>query len=573
MSEYSTIVVVDRDIYAKIELYRKILEKSEFGTLLKKAKFISDDSAGELSSAELNNAENTFYLYGLICKEKYTECYRQIEENRKTYQNSGYYMIFCCKKYCEPYDMSKSSAESVKKTFAFGIVEDENPQKQTLSGSVDFTESEMDEIRCIKLLSTLMAICPHGDMHKAKIFDSYYTLADVRLSYKHIYLSVLHKLSRYADIIAGLQKNIRLHNDIISELNNKKPVICRGNYSETGLETETLKEFSQYGNMVELRRSLENVYGNSVKSIKGFVRGKINVARLAMAEAEEHCPTAVVQDQNSHSVVDVVTSEETPVYMTLTEVDEKYEIQPERILERPEERVPFDAVRLGAALPVAREFEKRGRLPIGKTILATLAGVLIFAVFVSAVYLARYFNAGFNGVDWYDFAVVVGVPVAAVLCAGLVVVAVQLIQRAHCKNVFKQLHKSLKDFLADAGSWCEAVKKYIDIYLTVFYNNHIKYSRIRKLENEIISLENEIKIFEGQIKPINDKADKIYRLFGGAIEVPENETDRDGRIIKTATRIIEEEITKYAQNAPENIPWLEAFKFGAGNMSGCGGAQ
>jgi len=158
MDKYSTMVIVSRDIYSKIEFYRQFLEKSEFGILLERTCFVCDDSVGELSPAGLSNLRTCISMYGLISKEEYTRHYAEAEKMRIEYPNPNYYMLFCQEKYCdEAYNTSELADASVLKTFSIGVVEENDFAKEELD-----QEALRDELRCIKLLALCFSVCIHN---------------------------------------------------------------------------------------------------------------------------------------------------------------------------------------------------------------------------------------------------------------------------------------------------------------------------------------------------------------------------------------------------------------------------
>lgn len=585
MDEYSTIVFVDRDIYAKIELYRQFLEKAEFGTALEKTLFISTDSAEEIPSAGLSNARNCLYLYGLISKSEYIERYNEIEKLRQEYQNPNFYMLFCKENYPDggEYNTSDSSNGSIKRCFSIGIIEEDDMGEADDDAS-DSIEELRDDLRCIKLLSLAMAICMYNKGGTSAHMRTYYESANIDIDYKSVYYAVLYELNKCADRINRKRSLIAANKKKIDELKAERPRKCTGNFnaSTNFEELDTLEEFSSYKSMAELRRALEICHAKADAAVREDVEDKVKVARRALAMAEQQAST-YTEDTRSPLKVSVDEKEIYNEYMAATEVEDEKDVPTaEDLLTRGtcgdgmDAGAEFDAVKLHSVLPLANEFEKSEKPSFGKLMLTSLCGIGLFVLCVTSVYLARYLKWGtLQGADAYDVMRMTLLPIGLLLAGGLVGLVVMLVRYIQSRNIFKSLYAALSDFIASSKTKCENIKNYINNYLTVYYNYHLKYGRIKKLEEDNVQHSKDIEKIQITASPFNALAEKICILAGCDMPVPDMEVEEDGRLIRTVTMVIEDEInaakTEFGntERTPKaGIAWIKRLALGMGNING-----
>lgn len=585
MDGYSTIVFIDRDIYAKIELYRQFLEKAELGTALEKTIFISTDSAEEIPSAGLAHAENCLYLYGLISKNEYVERYNAIEELRKEYQNPNFYMLFCRENYPVDgeYNMSKSSKGVVKSCFSIGIIEEDDMK---LDKSIDGEDADelRDDLRCIKLLSLAMAICKYNQGTGTAHMKTYYESANIDVDYKRVYYAVIYELNKYAEQITKMKSRIAANKKSIEALKAKAPQKCEGHFGNGAdfSEADMLEEFSKYKSMEELRRDMEIKHAKADATVRKDITDKIRIARYALAEAEAKASLTYTSHSKNPLDVAIVEDAGSLEYMSVYNADEKDIPTSGDLLTRGtrgegvDAAKEFDAVKLHSVIPLANEFESSEKPSFGKLMLTTLCGMGLFALCVASVYLARYLRWGaLQGVDAYDVMKVTLLPVGLLLAGGIAGLIVMLIRYLISRSVFKRLHAALSDFIASRKDMCENIKNYINKYLTVYYNYHLKYSRIEKLEEDNVQLGKDIDRIQKQAAPFNAFAQKICILAGENIPVPEMEVEKNNRVIRTVTMIIEDEIkaaeTEFGDltRTPRmGIAWLKRLAIGIGNVDG-----
>lgn len=576
MKEYRTIIVVKREIFEKIELYRQFLEKSEFGTDLDRALFVADDSVEDISSAELTHMTTCIYLYGKIGKDEYESYYNLIEEKRKAFQNTAFYMLFCRDSSIgSPYGESEPAEETVNRTFSIEIFENRS----------EFADELEEELRYIKLLSLALAIAKDNETGDCVEFESYYMNACITPNYKNIYYSIMHSLSTDADKKNEKRRKIALNTEIIKTLKKKRNSKCEGIYGMAepeGLKIE-LKPFSSYDSMDTLQRDMEVTYRAICTETEESVARKINIARYALAIEEEFAPEFVeVVNDGSVGFEIIETAQRHQKFMNITEIPPEKEmeddVKPETLLSRPFMDKSFELFGLRAMFPLAEYFEKSKNEKLSPTFFSFIGFALFFAVISGGLYLLRYFmGGGLNGAGRREAIIMCTAPAVALLLAGLVALLLQGIRRMRCKKFFKSVYKRLSSFLNDTASFLEGIRDYINKYLTVYYNNHIKHSRINSLEEEIVVLDREIDEINKKVSPINRLADIICQLNGERITLPEVSPNRNEgreslsmRICLERAVVAETEVINPGCVCNTVTPWATRIAYGVGNQSSGG---
>jgi len=576
MKEYRTIIVVSSRIWDKIELYRKFLEKSEFGTELNQALFVTDDSVEELSSTELNKVQTCLFLYDMLTEKEYADYYGLIEEKRKEYQNTAFYMLFCQDPTLgKPYAESEQNETSVLKTFSIEIIDDKFVDDISLAA----------ELRCIKLLTLALAIAKHNEGGSYLEFNSFYMNAYLTPDYKNIYFSIMHSLSGEADKINAKRRRIKINASVVDFLEKKASVSCEGKFeaSDEDFSCE-LKPFSSYGKMDTLQREMENVYNQACDATEKAVARSIHVARSALAVEEMFPPefVEVIED----GVVSFEVNENAKRfqnYMTTREVEPEEEAgvaRPADLLSRPFADDEFEFVNMRSVFPLAGNFEKSRKEKLSPTILTSIGFAVVFAVFSALIYFARYHTDGrLIGVNKREALIICALPPIALVLAGVVALLVQVFRRHRCKNFFKDIYKRLNGFLNRRVSLIKVIKEYINKYLTVYYNNHIKHSRIASLRNESAVLEHEISEIEKAAVPSNNAAEIVSQLNGARIALPTVQPDRmEGEASLSMKVCLEKAVeTKTEITGVDNVyskmqtPWTGKIAFGQGNLNTGGG--
>ncbi len=580
MKNYRTIIVINQEIYTKIELYRQFLEKSEFKSCLDRAIFLRDDSVEEIPSTELNTVENFVYLFGTINKEQYEAHYNSIEEKRKKYQNAVHYMLFCrdeCQE--EAYDESEGADPFVHKTYALGILGEDLETDADEAGLTD-------DLNCLKLLALAMAICRFNEGKGDAHFESYYMCVNVKLDYKNIFYAIMHSLSKEADLINEKEREIKMNEEMVSLLKKKKANKCEGNYGDVDTadtETGLKSKFSDYKNISTLQRDMEVAFKIGSESLEQSISKKIDVARCALAIEEEFKPEFRLTTEDGKVELELVENAKYfQNYMSITEVEKEKEAQevaqPADLLKKPVLEENPDFIQFRALVPLAKDFDENRKFKPWVTLLAGLCFAVLFALISGLVYFVRYITMGLVGVAWSDVVKTLAIPAAGLLLTGVAGLLIYLIRYLICKSIFKNVYKGLKKFLDSRKDISNKIKEYINKYLTVYYNYHIKHSRIEKLHEENAVLENEIKIIKGKVTPINDVADTICLLNGGDIEIPKLVPDEaDGEEALSMKKQLEKsvEITTVVNCSDGAIktvtPWASEISYGVGNLNSEGG--
>lgn len=560
MGEYKTIVIVQDSLFETMEKYRFLLERSEFGTMLKSACFVNENSAGELSSAELKTC---IFLYGLLNKEEHTRLYNAIEESKSA--NAQCYMLFCQKQYNEePIAQSRPVKGQIRHTYDIGIIESDE-YKEAEENRDRFRE----ELRCLRLLSLALAIAKHNEGPSQAGCSFYYATAKVELNFQNIYLAVLYMLLTYAEDIKLKRQTIRAAEAEIERLEKQKPKKCVGIYgtdkmpSFKGMEAGSFKD-----NMEKMRRNMEMTYTNSKQTMENAIASKIKIARTALAAVEKQ----EVLDSEQGEAVDVSQSPVVLKYMTFSDVKDSEVSLPEDLLQRPDEKASFNAECLHRIFPLAKEFEAKEKPHLGKALFAALCFALLFFVLVGFVYGTRVIKSGLQDVFVSDIVLLTVMPIALVLLIGIIGFFVQWMQHRLCKNVFKEIYMALQAYLAAAASLCNSVENYINTYLTVYYNYHIRKAKIEKLHDKILYLKTEIEKIEKKAEPLNALAELIQFLSEGKVSSVSSDKTGVGEMIS------QEDIKQIIQNAqtefsPESkgtntqCVWIKGLSYGIGNMN------
>ncbi len=585
--EYNTLIVVEEKLYPLMEVYRAILEKSEFGTQMEHARFVSEDSVGDLPSTEWAHITCCIYLYGWISQTVYQDCYHGIEQLRKAHQNTNFYLLFCQDRFNEPpYGNSeKIEGNLVLPTQSIGIIEETD-----FSASATKADSLKEDLRIFKLLAVAQAIYRHHHDHDQTRFQYTYMTANVHLRYQSFYEAVIYQLNEYSVQTRKKEQLIAGKREAIEILKTEKPRLCKGKFAPevTFFEGVDLQDYSRRDSMEKLRRDMEITYDGCREAMQKNIENKIHVARCALAIAEEQEPVRYLYDE--HGNVETVTNDtdaRCSDYMDSHKADPKDCPRPVDLLTRPSREETFNDACLRSSLPLARELENRDRPKASKTLLASLVFSLMFLVCAAGVYLARYLrNGGFRGVTFGDLMIVLLTPLVSLLLTGLIGFVIYWIEYLQSRRIFKEMHRALKDFIAEAKKMCVKIGEYVNRYLTVSYNYHIRDGRIESLQGEIEVLENEIEQIKHEIKPWNDMAQKITVMSGKPnLPMPSDVTDSDGKLKKTIKEAIIEDIlandqTDFsgamgsdASNPHTHCHWIERLIYGMGNINSKGENQ
>ena len=142
------------------------------------------------------------------------------------------------------------------------------------------------------------------------------------------------------------------------------------------------------------------------------------------------------------------------------------------------------------------------------------------------------------------------------------------------------MYESLKQFLNSRTSICENIKEYINKYLTVYYNYHIKHARIADVNEQSMILTQENDAIKKSVSPLNEVADTICLLNGSMIEIPKltpNDGDREDALSmkKYLERTVKKDAKTDVKCDDERIqpvsPWAKTIVFNRGNMNSGGG--
>lgn len=577
--EYRSIIVVNENIYKKIELYRQILEKSEFNSCLDRALFTPDSSVEAIPSTELNVVENFVYLYSEINKKQYKTYLEHIKEKSRKYQNANYYMLFCRDRYQEEaYDNSPPPDKTASNVFSIGILNDEV--------NCDDENGELSQsLNALKLIVLAMAICKFNETHTTASFESTYMCADIELDYVDIFYAIMHTLCADADLINEKERKILMNNEQISAIQARKDSICEGKFTQSETAKIGLKsKFSDYKNAETLQREMEFSYKLADEALNKEITGNIDTARCALAVEEENTDEMVATIHDEHIEFETTSnSAYFQKYMNITVVtdDEQASLvaQPEDLLKKPVEDISIDSIQLKALLPLAREFDRHKNSKPWFIILTAAAIALIFLVLCSAIYYIRYKFSGLNGVTNQDFINVLAIPAVTLLLSGITGLIIQLIRFLFSRAIFKKAYKLLRKFISESTSFSENIRKYINKYLTVYYNHHIKHSRIKNLMEDNIVLSREIDEIRANVSPINAEADTICQLNGETIEISSITINKNsGPDDLSMRRHLEQHISTDTeilcndQSIRTVTPWAKRIAYSPGNMN-CGGER
>ena len=203
-----------------------------------------------------------------------------------------------------------------------------------------------------------------------------------------------------------------------------------------------------------------------------------------------------------------------------------------------------------------------------------LCYIAFFLVGIGLTYLTRYLTAGLNSVGLSDVIFVLAIPVVLLILAALAGFLIVVLHRIQCSKIFKTLHATLAEFLKKGQELCESITKYINDYLTVYFNYHLKYSKLEKMTEQIFVLENDIKDLEEKARPIDDLASKVCKLTTEDLKVPQT-PDSDENMAKTfedliVGRIRNSDDTDFSrsESAHETTsPWIEKVTYAIGNIN------
>ena len=516
MKKYNTVVIVPQNIYDKIQKYMQILAKKEFSAFVENVCFVNENSAGELPPAVFDMSENIIFLYGLITTpEEHAEAYSKCENSRKIHSNGNHYMLFAQNKFNErSLTLTKAAKETVKKTFDIGIIEDDDPED---------CSSELDEykedIRCIKLIALAMAIISCNNSEHPFHLSKYYMTASIDLNYKKIYYAIINAMCKYTEEKELLQKTIEESEEIIKELENKKPKICKGIFEEenTFFENVIAKKLKDSIDAEHFISDLEKNYDANQKGMAKSISNKVKIARYALGEADDIEPITYVDKGNNNFVPEsnINSEKSSQRYMTIVDTNNGEEIDPNKVLERPNTSIFNDAY-VKAFLPLAKEFDKRERVNTYRIMLISSLVAFVFVLFSGFIYYIRYKQSGFVDADFSDVVNVLAIPFAAVIFMGLIGAAFILIKYIKCRFVFGKLYKTIDRLFIETKKVCANIKQYVDNYLTVYYNYHIKFAQIKKLKDIIQYTKKKIEDIDKKIEPLNqlaERLDYIVKIF------------------------------------------------------------
>lgn len=557
MINYDTIVILDREIQEKVEFYRPFLEKSEFGTFFEDVLFVSENPADGTTSAGLNGVRNCLFLYGILDKEGYARHYGEIEAKRKDNPNMDYYMLFCQNRYytCAP---SAPAAGSIKKTFSIGILED------TDINSDNKDDSMYEDMRAIKLLSMAMAIYTCNKGASKLSFDNYYVTAGVELNLDNLYFAIMHKISEYADKLAKTRHQIEVNESKIEELNKKEPKICEGVFPDDKLEDFSLAlgDFSDYDDMEKLRCKMEFEYDRARKAVHENISTKIDIARKAEAIAEK---SATDDEDDFQGYMRTRNADVNDVVPT-----------PDDILKVIETDGSFDSHKIKSLLPLAQDLGKADSGSGVKVFLSSLSIAFLFILCFGVIYLIRYLKSGLNGATLVDFVSTIAIPAVFVLLTGIAVLIAYLVIKHSHKNIFKDVYASLMGFFKKISTLCSEVRQYINKYLTVYYNYHVKYAKISKLEESITFLEKETQKIRKHASALNEVAETICKLGDSDFVRPDVSFAKDrseypSSAVAFALKIKQNsntEVHRKNNSVKTPSPWLKKISYETGNING-----
>lgn len=559
MIEYKTLVIVDSEIYDRVELYKSFLKKSEFGIRLDEVCFIDKNSADSILSAEWNSLHSCMFLYGQINGEKdYSEKYDEIEKLRMENPNPNYYMFFCQKKYtaCAPY---MDAGGNVKKTFSVGVITED--------------EERGEELSILKLISMVIAFCDYNSGASKLSFGNYYETATVELNITNVYYAVLHVISSYADAINLKTKLIKEKKDLIEELKLRKPKKCMGVFDkepEKELEKLTVS-LAEDKDLKKNRHNMEFAYNKGVELLKTSASKKIEVARNALAIADRCVERLAICDAATAKRIE--SEMDNQPYMTVFEVEEKDATLPDELLDRVDDKVSFDFFKFRSLFPYANKLSNGEGSGVGRVIGFSLLAVLAFALCICSVYAVRYFILSLQSYLLDELLLVVGGPALLIIFAGVIGTIVALIAKFLVKRKLAKLYELLYDFLRTSQSWCKNIEEYINKYLSVYYNYHVKYARISTLEEDIKRLESDIRKLSEEAEPYERTATLICSLTDENIQdkaVETLEESSEGSAFATIEAIINRSKETNVLGLPEGIssPWITRISCEIGNING-----
>ena len=477
--EKNPVVVIDDSIYDHIGDYKKIFCKKEFGSTPEKVKFIKLSQVNDFITAKNIDSHSVyFYIFEKIdtAEEYVSACDKIVKSNNvdivKLFgQYSGSFDVCGC-----AYSGEQCNIHTVSVNYSFGFDQ-------------EMLDPENERYRnCLHLISMLLYLLSFEE----GAFDDF--SVKLKLNYPSMYCAVQRNLFEIKDEINNIKKQIDEKRSKIEALGSEKPHKYSMLFTYKDEEADNPPPVPD-GDYEKSLSSLSSYYLTSKEQFDNKVSADVNFTRYTMAEMDEFAqggPKPEVYQRRSEATDKVA------------DVDELLR----RVSDGDENRI-----NIKLAISLARNLVDTKKPDAGPFITAGAVALVLFVITVATVYAAHIIKNTAASVDMELLAVCIGVPAAIIVVSVLVGFIANVLAFSSVKRIIKGLYSAVRKKTSEFSSVSEKIRCYLNDFITVFCNNHIKDSIISQCRKQLAILEKNKETTLEKVVPLNYTADLLHMLY------------------------------------------------------------
>ena len=524
------VVVIDDDIYDLMGSYKKVFCKKEYGSSLEGVTWIKlSDAPKKILSENVDDHGVYFYIFNKIdTGNEYVKACEHII----TSPNIDVVMIFG--QYSRRFDVcSVKSAENPCDIHNIGVIYSFDINQPRLP------EETENYRNCLHLMAVLLYLLSFEEGAFADFS------VRLKLNYPSMYAAVQKCLFELKDEINKIEDLEEKATDQIEKLEKEGSYRYKIGFSNEG-DKKSVPPVPQVDK--DLDKSLTQLSSYYLQSRDKFekrVFEDICLTRNTMAEMDEFAGSG-----------NVIDGKKPDVYQSRTEEKEKITTDDDLLRKVAPENE--DKMNIGLAISYAKNLVGTKKPEFAPFVTAGIVALLAFVVTVITVYGVHIIKNTANAVDMNLLAICIAVPVGLIILSVFIGFISNLVAFSSVKKIISDIYDVICKRTDDFESISGKIRSYLNDFITVFCNYHVKDSIIfqcrRSLEIFARSKENIL----SEAEPINAIADFMEIVY--EYEKEAEQSDHDEVITDTMygnedSFVDYEETPDYEESSDDDDDW------------------
>ncbi len=519
--ERNPVVVIDDGIYDLMDDYRKIFCKKEFGCNPEKVSYIKlSEVRNFITTENVDSRSVYFYVFEKIDT---AEEYARACELVVTSPNVDIVMLFG--QYSRSFDVCGYAAtDKFCKIHNIGVHYkfdfDQNPLE-------DMAEKHRNCLHLMAMFLYLLSL-------EVGAYDDF--SVTLKLNYPSMYCAVQCSLFELKDKINKVKTLEEEEKEKIECLEREKSYRYKMNFSH-----ERNDITSQFVPQIDkdYDKSLSQLSAYYLASEEAFeenVSADVNFTRYTMAEMDEFAkggPAPDVYQSRSEATKKITTGDD--LLRRVSSENEK-------------------KINIKLAINLAKNLVATKKPELIPFVIATAVAILVFLLTIVTTYGTYIIKNTASSVDMKLLAICIGVPVAIIVFSALIGFVANLVAFSSVRKIINDIYEIVSQIANGFLSVSEKIREYLNDFITVFCNYHIKDSIIFQCKRRLESIEKDKELILRGTIPLNAEADFLRMLYEY-----EKEKDDSGHNEKYVDGVY--------SNEDSYVAYDESFSFQSDNLN------